>query len=64
MIDTIHHNSAAKTCMAENPAKWGPPEAPLYMPVQNLTPAPLRFKLAAQLRQLFVELRNGPRREI
>jgi hypothetical protein len=57
-------NDAGTACIGDNPEAWGPPEAPLDMPIQNLTPAPIDLKIADQVRHLLAGLRIGLRHEI
>lgn len=39
--------------LCDDPATWGPPEAPLDMPYQQLERSPRRFDILMQLRLLF-----------
>ncbi|MEB8386652.1 hypothetical protein OO012_05365 [Rhodobacteraceae bacterium KMM 6894] len=64
MSETRHHISTAMTGISDDPSTWGPPEAPLHMPVQNLSPAPVRFGFVTHLRQVLSGLRTGHQREI
>jgi hypothetical protein len=64
MTNTTHQNDAETACISDNPEAWGPPAAPLDMPIQNLTLAPIDFKIANQMRHLLAGLRIGLRHEI
>lgn len=64
MSDANPTTNRSASPLSDNPTDWGPPEAPLFMPVQNLTPTPIRFRFFTQVSHLFANLRSGSRREI
>ncbi|RPE72119.1 hypothetical protein EDD53_1262 [Pacificibacter maritimus] len=61
-------NSVSETTQAwdasSDPATWAPNAAPMDMPMQTLTAAPLGHHLATQIRHLLSGMRIGIRHEI
>lgn len=50
MTDTLHQARFEPVLISEGPEGWGPPEAPLDMPRQELEPRSGRFEFAQLLR--------------
>lgn len=57
MTDTLHNTGAEGLLASDAPDTWGPPDAPLDMPCQDLTPRMSRFDLAHFVRQILPGLR-------
>ncbi|MBV7377626.1 hypothetical protein [Maritimibacter dapengensis] len=51
MTDTQKNFSSGTLLMSDTPEDWGPPEAPLDMPCQDLAPRMWRFDLFSVVRQ-------------
>jgi hypothetical protein len=64
MTKTTHQSEAGNASISDNPDTWGPPAAPLDMPLQCLAPAPAGLKITNQIRHLLAGLRIGIRHEI
>lgn len=50
MTDTMQQAGTCRTRVSDNPATWGPPDAPLDMPCQVLESRSGRFDLGQLLR--------------